>query len=180
MLTQEAVVHWMYGAFLALAGIVALAVERTDHPSRVARWALPVLFIVASVLLFLDPWVFHGYRGGISGAAAQVENVQHWQLAAMLLLVGALEALRVGGKIAPTLAGWGWLVALPAAALLYVHRQAGMGAEEALVLLQHRLAAVTLIAVGTSGVLAGYRPRPWLHGAERGGPGACGTLARLH
>ncbi len=160
MFTQETLVHWMYGAFFATVGVLALLAENDRRTSLRLAW--PGLVVVAAILLFLDPWLFHGYRGGVRGAAAEVENVQRWQLAGAMLLVGALELLAVRGKLPPKAAGLAWLVALPAAVLLHLHAQPGGGAELAVVLFQHRLMAIALLALGVSGVLAGFKPTPWL------------------
>lgn len=143
-LTSEQV-HWFGGACFTVVALLLMAYEWA--PVRVP-WApglLPALFVGYAVESALDPLI----HGRAMPAHYATETAQHLGQGAAMLLAGVVEWARLRGRLRT--AGWGLVTpaALLVVAVVFLrHAQHDAAASPAVLMVQHRAFAATLVVAG--------------------------------
>jgi hypothetical protein len=145
--------HWVEGAVLALAALIALAQAAGYLGGPRARYLWPGVVLTAGIFLLGYLLIPHHGLGLTREQWAFVfgdpQQRQHVVLAALAVLGGAAELAYRAGR----LDGWGWQLAWPLAAaviggMFALHTQHGVHEAVARAVLMHRVLGSLLIATG--------------------------------
>jgi hypothetical protein len=161
--------HWIEGAVLGSAAIIALVAASGRPAAERARLAWPALVLSAGVLLFGYLVIPHH---GLSRAREQWAFVfgdpqqrQHLALATLAALGGAAELFHRTGRLRSRAWQLVWPAAIITAGLLFaLHVQHGTGESVARAMLIHRALGILLVAAGVLKLADAFAAdrRPWL------------------
>jgi putative copper resistance protein D len=127
--------HHLAGFLVVLAGIFILFEERLKRRFPRVRYAWPLCFLLAGILLLIfsdtELWPF-GYKDWWTGVTGNVEVLQHKSFAVILMILGVVEIRRAKGTLQASWSAW----AFPALAfagsflLLFHSHDAGMAGPD--------------------------------------------------
>jgi uncharacterized membrane protein HdeD (DUF308 family) len=161
--------HWIEGAVLGSAALLALVAASGRPAADRARRAWPALVLTAGILLF-GYLVFphHGLnrtREQWAFVFGDPQQRQHVLLAMLAALGGAAELFHRTGRLRSRAWQLVWPAATITAGLLFaLHTQHGTGDAVARAILIHRVLGSLLVGVGVLKVADAFseRRRPWL------------------
>lgn len=139
-LTSEQV-HWIGGAAFTIVALLLILYETRLVRASWLPYVLPLLLIGYGVESLIDPLV-HGTAIPQNYAA---ESLQHVMQGTVMLIVGGVEWLRAKGRLKHH--GWGLVLPLGllgVGGLFMFHAQHEAGTPPLILLVQHRIFAVTL------------------------------------
>jgi hypothetical protein len=145
--------HWIEGAVLGAAALIALAQAAGRLTGHRARYLWPGVVLGAGI--FLLAYLLLPHHGAARARAqwafvlGDPQQRQHVVLAALATLGGAAELAYRAGR----LPAWGWQLVWPLAAaviggMFALHTQHGMDEAVARAVLMHRILGSLLIATG--------------------------------
>jgi hypothetical protein len=141
------VVHQIFGALVA-AFALALLVHETDlYRYRAADYLPAAALIVLGLLLFADPWLFHGGDFGEEGQ-------QHTLQGLIAVAAGGLEAYRAARAPENRLLGFVLPALLAVFGVAFLQHAQHDGGDGLLQTVQHRIMGATFL-LGASVKLAG-------------------------
>jgi hypothetical protein len=123
--------HHLAGFLVVLAGIFILFEDRLRNRFPSFRYAWPMCFLVAGILLFIfsdtELWPF-GYKNWWVGVTGNLEVLQHKSFALILLVLGVIEYRRAKGTLQAAWSAWAFpVLAFVGSFLLLFHsHDAGM------------------------------------------------------
>ena len=145
--------HWIFGGIVAALGLVLVLGEMSVVRASWIRFALPVGLLGAGAMAAGDP-LFHGSNSNSNPA----ETAQHIAFGIGMLAVGVVELQRARGRLGAV----GWALALPVGLVavgiaLLRHAQHEAAAPPMVLIVQHRLQGIALIAAGVAKAAAELR-----------------------
>ncbi|HMI53255.1 MAG TPA: hypothetical protein VK525_17205 [Candidatus Saccharimonadales bacterium] len=123
--------HHLAGLLLVLAGIFILFEPRLKRRFPLVRYAWPLCFLVAGILLLIfsdtELWPF-GHKDWLVGVIGNLEVLQHKAFAAILMILGVIEFRRARGTLEASWSAWAFpALAFAGSFLLLFHaHDAGM------------------------------------------------------
>lgn len=145
--------HWIFGGLVAALGIVLFGAELSPSRKASIRFALPVGLIAGGAMVAADP-LFHGS----ASKANPTETAQHIAFGVGMLLVGFIELQCARQRLTTVV----WSLALPAFLVVVGiaflrHAQHEAAAPPLVLIVQHRLHGIALIAAGVTRAAAEIR-----------------------
>ena len=128
--------HRFAGVLVILAALFFLGQERLEKRWPAARYAWPMCFLAAGlfVLIFSDTEIWPmGYQSFAFAVLNDPEVAQHKLFAAILLMLGCVETLRISGRWKAAWSAWVFpVIAIGGAVLLLFHQHGGMHGPDAM------------------------------------------------
>ncbi|WP_017655339.1 hypothetical protein [Fortiea contorta] len=149
-LTSEQV-HWIGGVAFTIVAVLLILYKTRVIRAGWLSYLLPLLLIGYGVESLIDPLVHGTAKPQNYGA----ESLQHIIQGTLMLIVGGVEWLRAGGQLKHY--GWGLLLPLGligVGGVFMFHAQHEANVPPLLLLVQHRIFAITLWITAAAKALA--------------------------
>lgn len=144
-------VHHIGGAIIASVALLVLLFQLSLIQWPLLPYLLPLLLVGYGIESFLDTWI----HGSAAPAHYGPESVQHLVQGAAVVVAGIAEALLLLGILQHSL--WGLFLPLAlivVGAIFFIHAQHEAGAPALVLVVQHRVFALTLFVAAATKALS--------------------------